>query len=103
MKIEIPPKLTITHANNAFLYRFRQLVKIGRLRRVDLNRSKWELKNPKDIAFLLQEISPYIHTQREKHIAKLLIQQCEASNPKTEAKLKKLIIMHNVNFYIDVY
>ena len=103
MKIELEPlTLSLTHTNDDFLRRFTQLAKLGRVRLKDLNTRKWELTNPKEIAFLLTEMKSHIHTQRERNIADLLIAQCTKPNIKTEDKLKPLIRKHNVYFYIEV-
>lgn len=103
MKIDLEPlTLSIRHSNEDFLRRFTQLVKLGTTTHdyTDLNARTWQLTNPKEIAFLIQQIKPHIHTQREKHIAELLIQQCTHPDNKTEQKLRPLIRKHNIYFYI---
>lgn len=104
-KIEIQPtQLTITHFNRDFLHRFKQLVRLGRLGSYGTtNIGTWELTDPKEISFLMEQISPYIHTQRQRRIAKLLKQYCDRPNHKTETQLKKLVAKHNVTFNIQIW
>ena len=101
VKIDLNPlKLSIRHANKDFIRRFLQLVRLGKTTWEDLNIDRWQLNNPKEIRFLMQTISPHLHTQRERRIAELLIRQCEAPSQEIEDKLKPLIRKHNIHFFI---
>lgn len=106
MKVQAnPPKLSIRHANFDFLRRFLQLIQLGTLRspRFDLNTRTWELTDPQQIAFLLRQIEPHIHTQADRNLTLALVEHIEKPTAKTERKLERLAKKHNINFYIDYH
>ena len=106
VKVETDPlRLSIRHANADFLRRFLQLIQLGTLRRprYDFNTRTWELADPQEIARLLRQIEPHIHTQADHNLALALIGHIEKSMATTRSKLERLAKKHNIYFYIDRY
>jgi len=79
------PSITLRHSDYDALHRFSQIVKVGEVgnpRRIGTPpftiTKAWTLTNIYDIAYLLEQIEPFIRTQKAKHKTQLLITFCKS-------------------------